>query len=159
MAVNICEFLASSRHLIGLLLVIAIIHIDASPMDTTIPVCTRNRPSNGKHRMVTITNQVASSRPSNDTAATELCCTYTWVQIDGAATSNQMVTYDGSVRTYSASDWNTLTTQLISDICGMSMGSDDCRSCSLSSTGNTAAAPRVWSWAVLGAGVVTMMMF
>merc|ERR1712166_561021 len=155
MAPAVPLFRGASMHLVAMLLFIALTPI----IDASIPACTRNRPSNGKHRVVSVTSQTAASRPSNDTAATELCCAYTWLQIDNAATSNRMVTYDGSVRTYSASDWNTLTAQLISDICGMSMGSDDCRSCSLGNTASAANAPRVWSLVVLGAGVATMMMF
>merc|ERR1712070_1050072 len=107
-----------------LLILIPVLH-------AAIPACTRNRPSNGNHRMVTITEQVAATRANNDTAMAKLCCVYTWVRVDKEASSSRMVTYDGSVRTYSARDWETLSVQLLSEICDMSMGGKDCRECNI----------------------------
>mmetsp|Transcript_25360 Transcript_25360/g.58973 ORF Transcript_25360/g.58973 Transcript_25360/m.58973 type:complete len:185 (-) Transcript_25360:81-635(-) len=97
--------------------------------------CTRFRPGGGvryDRRMLSIpASTLAGPWSECDLLARErLCCVYTHVQLeDGDSLSQpQLLTYDGGVRRYSpTATFVEIEQDVMSDVCGMSMGSVDCR--------------------------------
>ena len=97
-----------------------------------LPSCNSDRPNSwATHRTLSIPNSPEffnKNSDDDDRWARALCCVYTHVEIsDGPTGQAQMTTYDGSKYTVQADTFARAAERAMDDVCGMSMGSDDCR--------------------------------
>jgi len=125
------------RHL---LLLIVLLSSAAYPSYAALPKCTSSRPSSGRHRTLTVTSQVANSRPVGDPLWDQCCCTFTHVVESPTASISWLATYDGSVQEYPGTNWDDVVGAALGSICGMAMGSQDCANCPASPGGATQGA-------------------
>jgi len=98
---------------------------------STLPSCSSLRPGMERHRTLRVAPEVVFTRPSNDTWTDSMCCVYTWVVQGSQLSPSTLTTYDGGLRSYYTTDWNSLMAEVMADICDMPMGSTDCRNCQI----------------------------
>ena len=96
-----------------------------------LPSCNSIRPGIERHRTLRVAQEVAFTRPSNDTWTDSMCCVYTWVVQGSQPQLSTLTTYDGGLRSYYTTDWNSFMAEVIADICAMPMGSSDCKNCEI----------------------------
>lgn len=98
-----------------------------------LPSCNSDRPNSwATHRTLSIPNSPEffnNNSDDDDRWAMALCCVYTHVELSDRPTTSQaqMTTYDGSKYTIQADTFVRAAERAMDDVCGMSMGSDDCR--------------------------------
>lgn len=83
----------------------------------------------GNHRTVYVPASMYDAATDEDFAAAyRTCCVFTWVEKDASASYPYMITYDGSRYNYkSATSVKQAADSAYSAVCGMFMGSSDCR--------------------------------
>ena len=94
-----------------------------------LPSCASDRPGEESHRTLHVPEAfVANATQTVLTSwATKLCCTFNWIESSSDVRVPYLVTYSGHERPYAGATSFELAAQAAhDDVCGMSMGANDC---------------------------------